>query len=44
MFVVGIAILIVLFISTATIEKSLKTIVKQNDSIVELLKDIRDKK
>lgn len=43
MFVVGIAILIVIVISTSTIEKSLKSIEKQNEIIVELLKDIRDK-
>ena len=44
MFVVGIAILIVIVISTSMIEKSLKSIEKQNATIVELLKDIRDKR
>ena len=44
MFIVGIAILIVVVISTSMIEKSLKSIEKQNATIVELLKDIRDKR
>ena len=41
---VGIAILIVIVISTSMIEKSLKVIEKQNATIVELLKEIRDQK
>lgn len=40
---VGIAILIVIVISTSTIEKSLKSIEKQNDMVIELLKENRDK-
>ena len=40
---VGIAILIVIVISTSTIEKSLKSIEKQNARVIELLKEIRDK-
>ena len=40
---VGIAILIVVVISTSTIEKSLKSIEKQNTMVIELLKEIRDK-
>ena len=44
MFVVGIAILIVIVISTSMIEKSLKSIEKQNATIVELLKESRDQK
>ena len=44
MFVVGIAILIVIVISTSMIEKSLKSIEKQNATIVEILKEIRDQK
>ncbi|WP_258188229.1 MULTISPECIES: hypothetical protein [Bacillaceae] len=43
MFFVGIAILIVLFISTSTIEKSLKSIQKQDSMVIDLLKEIRDK-
>ena len=43
LFFVGIAILIVLVISTSTIEKSLKSIEKQNAMVIELLKENRDK-
>ena len=43
LFFVGIAILIVLVISTSTIEKSLKSIQKQNSMVIDLLKEIRDK-
>ena len=42
MFFVGIAILIVLAIASSDIEKSLKTIQKQNETTIELLKEIRD--
>ncbi|MGG0490732.1 MULTISPECIES: hypothetical protein [Bacillus] len=38
MLFVGIAILIVICISSSTIEKRLKNIEKQNDIIIELLK------
>ena len=44
LFFVGIAILIVIVISTSTIEKSLKKIEKQNDAAIELLEEIRDKR
>ncbi|WP_301950646.1 hypothetical protein [Bacillus sp. V59.32b] len=44
MLFVGIAILIVLFISTTTIEKTLKSIEKQNSRVIELLEDIRNEK
>jgi len=43
LFFVGIAILIVIVISTSMIEKSLKTIEKQNDTVIELLKENRGK-
>ncbi|MGN1400315.1 MAG: hypothetical protein ACI4XL_02305 [Bacillus sp. (in: firmicutes)] len=43
MFFVGIAILVVLVISTSMIERSLKSIEKQNETVIELLKDIREK-
>ena len=43
MFFVGIAILIVIVIATSNIEKSLKSIDKQNAMVIELLKEIRDK-
>ncbi|MFP7312132.1 hypothetical protein [Bacillus safensis] len=39
MFFVGIAIFIVIFISTFTIEKILKNIEQQNNTIIELLKE-----
>ena len=39
LFFVGIAILIVIVISTSMIEKSLKAIEKQNDTVIELLKE-----
>ncbi|WP_269779706.1 hypothetical protein [Bacillus sp. ms-22] len=43
MLFVGIAILIVLFLSSTMIEKSLKRIEKQNELIIELLKEKIDK-
>ena len=43
LFIVVLAILIVLFITTSTIEKSLKSIEKQNSMVIDLLKEIRDK-
>ncbi|WP_192797498.1 hypothetical protein [Psychrobacillus glaciei] len=43
MFYVGIAILIVISISASTIENALKSIQKQNEVTIELLKEIRDK-
>ncbi len=42
--VVGIAILLIVFVSSNTIEKSLKSIGNQNKRIIELLEEIRDKK
>ena len=41
--VVGMAILIVIGISSSRIEKSLSSIEKQNDMVIDLLKEIRDK-
>ena len=43
MIFVGIAILIVLFISTNTVEKSLKSIEVQNQVIIDLLKEQNNK-
>ncbi|WP_192796814.1 hypothetical protein [Pradoshia sp. D12] len=43
LFFVGLAILIVIVISTSRIEKSLTSIEKQNDTVIELLKEIRGK-
>ncbi len=42
-FIVGIAILIVLTISTSTIEKSLKKMEKQNEDIIKILEEIQKK-
>lgn len=42
--VIGIAIVLIVFFSSNTIEKSLKSIETQNDRVIELLKEIRDKK
>ncbi|EPZ39302.1 MULTISPECIES: hypothetical protein [Anoxybacillus] len=42
--IVGIALIIIIFFSTSTIEKTLKTIKRQNDTIIELLKEIKNKK
>ncbi|WP_382350628.1 hypothetical protein [Lederbergia graminis] len=39
-----IAIFIVIFISTSIIEKTLKSINKQNDRIIELLVEIKEQK
>lgn len=41
---IGIPILIVLVIATSIIEKSLKSIEKQNAVVIDLLKEIKDKK
>ncbi|MGD7044770.1 hypothetical protein [Jeotgalibacillus proteolyticus] len=43
MWLIGIAILIVLYVTTSTIEKSLRSIEKQNEQVIELLKEIRDR-
>lgn len=40
----GIAIIIILFITSSVIEKRLKNIEIQNNQVIELLKEIRDKK
>ena len=42
-FIAGAAILIVLVISTSTIEKSLKRMEKQNEEMIKILEDIRKK-
>ncbi|CUA80169.1 hypothetical protein [Anoxybacillus suryakundensis] len=42
--IVGIALIIIIFFSTSTIEKTFKTIKSQNDTIIELLKEIKNKK
>ena len=42
--IIGIAIVLIVFFSSSIIEKRLKSIQKQNNRIIEILKEIRDKK
>ncbi|MFZ4201594.1 hypothetical protein [Lysinibacillus sp. NPDC056220] len=42
--IVGIAIVLIVFFSSSLIEKRLKTIEKQNNRVIEILEEIRDKK
>ncbi|WP_267129000.1 hypothetical protein [Radiobacillus deserti] len=42
--IVGIAILLIVFFSSSIIEKKLKSIEKQNNRIIQVLEEIRDKK
>jgi hypothetical protein len=41
---VGIALLLIVFFSSSIIEKRLKNIEKQNNRVIEILEEIRDKK
>ncbi len=41
---VGIAIVLIVFFSSSIIEKRLKSIEKQNNRVIEILEEIRDKK
>ncbi|MFE0506750.1 hypothetical protein ACWF7H_16985 [Peribacillus butanolivorans] len=41
---VGIAIILIVFFSSSIIEKRLKNIEKQNNRVIEILEEIRDKK
>ncbi|MEV5037029.1 hypothetical protein MRBLBA21_001851 [Peribacillus frigoritolerans] len=41
---VGIALILIIFFSSSIIEKRLKNIEKQNNSVIEILEEIRDKK
>lgn len=41
---VGIAIVLIVFFSSSIMEKRLKSIEKQNNRVIEILKEIRDKK
>ncbi|MGE6256666.1 hypothetical protein ACQKCU_01965 [Heyndrickxia sporothermodurans] len=43
MIFIGFAIFLVLLVSTSLIEKTLKSMEKQNERIIELLEEIRDK-
>ena len=42
--IIGVAIVLIVFFSSNTIEKSLKSIETQNNRVIELLEEIRDKK
>ncbi|MFD4820562.1 hypothetical protein [Peribacillus butanolivorans] len=41
---VGIALILIVFFSSSIIEKRLKIIEKQNNRVIEILEEIRDKK
>jgi len=42
--IVGIALILIVFFSSSIIEKRLKNIEKQNNRVIEILEEIRDKK
>lgn len=42
--IIGIAIILIVFFSSSIIEKRLKSIEKQNNRVIEILEEIRDKK
>ena len=42
MWIIGIVIVLMLYFSTFAIEKSLRTIQKQNEEVIKLLKDIKE--
>jgi len=42
--IIGIAIIFIVFFSSSIIEKRLKSIEKQNNRVIEILEEIRDKK
>ncbi len=42
--IVGIAIVLIVFFSSSKIEKRLKSIENQNNRVIEILEEIRDKK
>ena len=42
--IIGAAIVLIVFITSNTIEKSLKSIEAQNNRVIELLEEIRNKK
>ncbi|USL11068.1 hypothetical protein [Bacillus bombysepticus] len=43
-FFVGIALILIVFFSSSIIEKRLKNIEKQNNRVIEILEEIREKK
>ena len=42
MWIIGILIILILYFSTFAIEKSLRTIQKQNEEVIQLLKHIKE--
>ena len=42
--IIGIAILLIVLFSSSTIEKRLKSIEEQNNRVIQILEEIRDKK
>jgi len=44
MLIIGIAVLLIVLFSSSTVEKRLKSIEEQNNRVIEILKEIRDKK
>ncbi len=42
-FIIGIALVVIVFTSSSTLEKRLKSMEKQNDRIIEILEEIKDK-
>ena len=42
--IIGIAIVLIVFFSSSIIEKRLKLIEKQNNRVIEILEEIRDRK
>ena len=43
MWIIGIVIVLMLYFSTLAIEKSLRTLQKQNEEVIKLLKDIKER-
>ena len=43
MWIIGIVIVLILYFSTFAIEKSLRTLQKQNEEVIRLLKDIKER-
>ena len=43
MWIIGIVIVLILYFSTFAIEKSLRTLQKQNEEVIKLLKDMKER-
>ena len=44
MWIIGIVIVLILYFSTFAIEKSLRTLQKQNEEVIKLLKEIKEQR